>query len=88
MLDCPRSGEDVTPTMGAVSNVVDGSRTCSDAEAEAFTGTDIDMMQTAEDTLGECAFSVGTGGVEQQDGREPWVFDTGATQLFCPILVR
>lgn len=66
--------------MGSVSDVVGNSSICSDAEAEAFIS--IDMSKVAQDSAGDRAFSVGTGGVEQQDGSEAWVLDTGATQHF------
>lgn len=64
ILNRPRSGEYVTVAMGLVSDVVD-SPMCLDAVADGFAG--IDTTNTAEDNTGEYAFSVGTGGVEEED---------------------
>ncbi|CAM9905489.1 unnamed protein product [Sphacelaria rigidula] len=67
--------------MGVVEDVVDDDSVCLDADAEAFTSLD---MAVNEVNTGEYAFATGKGGVEQSDGGELWVLDTGATSHFSP----
>ena len=73
----------VSKAMGGMDTVDDDdcNSVCSYADVEAYTSVD---MTTTEVDSGEYGFVTGTGGVEQSDGGEPWVLDTGATSHFTP----
>ncbi|CAM9745032.1 unnamed protein product, partial [Sphacelaria rigidula] len=81
LIDCQSTVEDAAIVMGVAEDVVDDDSVCPDADAEAFTSLD---MTVDEINVDEYVFATVKGDVEQSDGGEPWVLDTGATSHFSP----
>ena len=70
--------DDCADGVNVVDDFVDGNSDCSDVDLEACTSID---MVGDEDLTGECVFlsDESVKGVDQPDGGEPWLFDSGAT---------